>query len=397
VSQFGLLDACHGLLSWVYPLFIQSFRSPSAASRILEVEPMPAAIGAISGASQAEAQAAEAEAADANMPGIAGASDDERDGHAPQQPPHPEAQAHVDQQTSAPDAPKSAEDNTRFRSKGKEFIAAAPLQMLVVTRMVMEPLRQLLDAKLYIGSKRFELHQQAAATEANGEWPHREFALSYAAKNILENKFFSTLSQLSDVRLWKSITNVTERLQACAFKLISRAGCMVEYLLRYPHTLSPFDSFLLLHDPTLGPTLAAKATEAECMLHPSVLSLTRTYGENLGNLDSRMHIYMLMLMSHTDISHLESLHALIRRMLKSRLHTHGLDLIDCNSAWSLQRNRSGLPEDQTGGRKRPLSESAPEQQSAANEQRSTKRSHTNSWHLWCRQASSSLRWRLRPS
>ena len=180
--------------------------------------------------------------------------------------------------------------------------------------------------------------------------------------------------------MWKSIINPTEKIQACAFKLISRAGCMVEYLLRHPHTASQFDCFNVVYNRTLAPGLIAKATAAPCMLHPSVLALVSRYGKDFGNDDSVMELFLIMHSTRTDISNLESLHALVRRILQSRQQTHKLDLVDTNSSWVLERQRSDLPQP---GLKMKRSQSAPDlSQPALKKQKN----HTNSWHLWCRQA-----------
>ena len=101
--------------------------------------------------------------------------------------------------------------------------------------------------------------------------------------------------------------------------------------------------------------------------------------------NSRIDLYMLMMLSRTDTSNLESLMALIRRLLKSRQQTHGLSMNDLNAAWCLQRQRSKLPDNTGSGskqlRKRPAAMVDDAEAATAKKLKLA----TNSWHLHCRQ------------
>jgi hypothetical protein len=120
---------------------------------------------------------------------------------------------HGSEQKDQPEA--SAYANSKFRTKGLQFIRSPPMDLsnaFLITRLGMEPLRVLLDKKLFIGSKRWELHQQAcaAAPSPGSTWPHRQFSVSVAAANQLESAFFNQMSHLLNPDLWQAITNPTE-------------------------------------------------------------------------------------------------------------------------------------------------------------------------------------------
>ena len=372
VSQLGLLEAAHSMLSWVYPLFVQSFQRPAATTNNMpDVEEMPGP--------GPEPSAGSDEARPAAVVAVAAAAGSD-DPPVPEQQPQPRGQDAGEAQNPASQPFPSSEDNTRFRSKGLRFVQSDVLFQMYTMRLIMEPLRELLDRKLYIGSKRFERHQAATAASAtnSSDWPCREFSVTIAAKNIAEDAFFAKLAQVSNTSLWSCISNVTVDSQTLVFKLVSRAGCMVEQLLRDPHKCTQFQCFNVMYDPALGPDIAATDP---CLLHPSVEELVECYGSELGNQESVHHLYLLSLMIRTDISHLESLHATIRRLLAQRNQTHGLGMDDTNSAWCLRRHRSSLPEtaNSSGKRKREDADGPDVLKRPATAKK------TNSWNLFCRQ------------
>ena len=141
-NQIALCDAVHGLLSWTYPLFVESFGKARPAVAL----PTPGLV---------RIAAEPANPADGH--GGDGGDDREAGG--------------VERQDDPPGLPgedlvPGSEDNTRFRAKGVAFVTSRPLGTLVITRLIMEPLRELLDRKLFVGSKSLrrcsslQLHRQ---------------------------------------------------------------------------------------------------------------------------------------------------------------------------------------------------------------------------------------------
>ena len=158
---------------------------------------------------------------------------------------------------------------------------------------------------------------------------------------------------------------------------------MVEELLASPHRLSQFDLFRVLTEPELGPRLAQLP---RCRQHPFLAIFVDEYGTELGNMESRMKLFVLLLKSRTSISRLEALHAWIRRIIHMRIHTHGLTLREASALWCCKRQRARLPREAkaaTTSSKRQQAE--PEEDAPKAKQRKTV-SHFNGWHLFCRQA-----------
>ena len=369
-SQIGLLLACHNLLEWVYPLFVESFGKRSKRATMPDVEELHVMPALVEGPGPAPVAAAAAVAAPAAADG-----NDEPDNH--DDPVGQPAAAAPASDSANATAPPSAKDNQRFRTKALEFIQRGVLNTMFMMRLVMEPLRELLDRKLYIGSLRFNLHQDAAATNDPSA---RQTPLGIAAQNTSEDAFFRKLGQLSNPELWASLSKVTVNLQTLAFRLVSRAGCMVDQLLREPHKCSPFDCFLTLFDESQASKIAATP---ECLLHPAVKELVDKYGADFGNLESRAHLFLVALITRLDISNLESLHGLIRRLLKQRVQTHGLSMLDTNAAWCIRRHRSRAPRTTNAFGKR--SAAAAQVSKDDSSAKPSKKRKTNSWNLFCRQ------------
>jgi hypothetical protein len=170
-----------------------------------------------------------------------------------------------------------------------------------------------------------------------------------------------------------------------AFRLHSRNGCMVEYLLAQPHRCSPFDLLTILQEPSNAEGIKQKAG----CLHSPIAVQFMTENPDLAGKDSRVQILVICIVSRTDISNLESLHAWIRRVLHTRVQTHGLSLDDCSALWVLRRQRSALPDGPPASRKRkqPADDQAQNQpEPKPKPKRKPRKMCHNSYHLFCRQA-----------
>jgi hypothetical protein len=160
---------------------------------------------------------------------------------------------------------------------------------------------------------------------------------------------------------------------------------MVEYLLAQPHRCSPMNIFLALHDPSMGRQIQQMRS---CLFSELAHEFM---GENpdLGCKETRVKLMLACLLSRTDISNLESLHGWIRRVLHTRVQTHGLSLDDCSALWILRRNRDGLAEPkqpETSSKRKQPDAAAAACTPAKPKRRKPKNCH-NSYQLFCR-------WRL---
>ena len=95
--------------------------------------------------------------------------------------------------------PPSAADNARYRAKATELVNSRPLGILTLLRLIMEPLRVLLDNKLFQASHKWEQAQQARAAAhliENSEGPvsfqSREYRLLMAAETSWNRNYSSS-------------------------------------------------------------------------------------------------------------------------------------------------------------------------------------------------------------
>ena len=155
---------------------------------------------------------------------------------------------------------------------------------------------------------------------------------------------------------------------------------MVEELLRSKHLLAPFKTFQVISDPAAAQQISAP--ESKCLLDPASLKLVNDSGQDFGNLESRLKLFCLALKSKTDISHLESLHAWIRKCLVLRTQGWGMDMATLSSLWTLGRNRSIIPMSLNAA----AGDAEAEQQDACEERPRKRRKvnphKANSWNLF---------------
>ena len=157
---------------------------------------------------------------------------------------------------------------------------------------------------------------------------------------------------------------------------------MVEELLASKHRKAPFSTFQVLWDPSKAQEISS---QPKCLLDAVSLELVEEY-DDIGCDECRCKIYALLLKSSVDISHLESLHAWIRKQLMLRSQCHGLTVPDLNALWVCGKHRSGLKslrEANIGKATEAEADGPP------TKKHKTKGECTNSWHLWCRRFASS--------
>ena len=308
VSQIALLDSVHGLLSAAYPVFCQ--RIGATAGKAPPCVYPPRAGGG------------------APIPPVEDA-----------QP----AQAHVVNS----DGPAHRHEQERWRSASLAFLKTDPLGMLMTLRFVLEPLRLLLDAKLFMSSKRWERQQLARAARASTThgpealWLERDFRLVVSASNSLEQRFFNQVAQLSSPALFIAMppTSCNERECAIAFILQSKSGCLVEELLAHPHRCFPYRTLLLLQCDIAEEFLRVP----RCVLDAWSAEFRDKFGTALTSVVARVHLFTLCHLGFNDIARIEALHATTRRLLKQRVQTHSWGLAEASAMWLCGRQRTSLP------------------------------------------------------
>lgn len=328
-DALGVLESCHRLLSTSFMRFAATFLPSGAARRVLG-----AAAGAVGIAAGAEAEAPEEDCGlDQALPvGAGDLVDMVVEGSAP-----------VGAVDPREEEPNWAAINSKHRRLAAAWIATRPLGLLMVQRAIMEPLRHLMVQQLTLAGDEWEQQQRVKLASkllvGTASFEDREHRLAIAAGAVQEKRCLQQLLHLlSGDALWKHLpTNChTIDFQALAFRLASRAGCMVFELLVVPVGQFPLCLFQVLADPTLAATFARAPA---CLLDAWSQEVLRRYPGFEGD-ELLEQLALLSQLLWKDISQIESRHATIRRLLKLASHqTHTQEFQDLSTQWCLLQFR----------------------------------------------------------
>lgn len=219
LSQFVLLEGCHGLCSAASPGFQEkvSGKRPPQATRSGSAEDM----GAERGVAPHASLVFPAPAAEFNMDGAQAVE---------------LVDAELPAGASGDGLPGSAEDNARHRVVASAWLASKPLPQCILRRLTMEPLLTYLSRQLEVASESWEMSQQAAELAANARsgvansWPpKRDFRMTIVATGVLDDRFImqndiimfepSVLQQILPLSAQPLAT------RSLAFRLISASTC----------------------------------------------------------------------------------------------------------------------------------------------------------------------------
>ena len=90
--------------------------------------------------------------------------------------------------------------------------------------------------------------------------------------------------------------------------------------------MAPFKTFQAMWDAEAAQQISPP--ESRCFLDQNSLKLVNDAGGNFGDEESKLKLYCLALKSRTDIDHLESLHAWVRKVLAMRTQGWGMNMQD---------------------------------------------------------------------
>lgn len=323
MDRFGIIEACHKLLSTTMLRFGASYEPESRACRLLSArDNLLSNAGCLDRALAAGALGDWADGAEEHGDGTAGIGEV----------PAGDAEPHA-----AGDDQHWAAANTARRRAAMEWVCSGPMATLFLQRLVVEPLRRLLTSQFAVAGEAWDDEQLFrvvdSAAAGRHDWSVREFRLTIAACGDEEQAFFDQLRLLrGEVALWSTmpVEAFTVKFRALAFKMISRSGCCVAELLQHPHRQMPYQLFALLRHPERASELLELP---DCRWD----AWSRQLRELHPDLCDEACLQKLAIIAHqlwTDISRVESKHASIRRLLTvSSVQTHQQSLEDLSSQW----------------------------------------------------------------
>lgn len=332
---FGILEACHGLLSSTYQRFIAKMQARSVTKAKTLVAGAAEGDIADEPAHAEEAGAGPADAGESDAPAAASA-----------------LVAAAPIEDGGPVDPRAVKDldwaviNASHRRKAARWLASRPLDWLILQRTVMEPLRQYQVRTFLYASEEWEKTQRGKIAEKLSHGPaafsDREHRLAIAAQGKCDDTFFEQLQLLFErEELWEQVptSSYSTKFKALAFRMVSRAGCAVYELLALPHRAFPFQIFRLLAEPEAAETLLAVP---DCLLDQWSLEMKRLHPTFAGEVFlSKLAVLSQVLWK--DISQLEARHATIRRLLlAASLQTHTQAFEDLSAQWLFLQFRKRL-------------------------------------------------------
>ena len=353
VSQLGILEACHGLLSRTYRrwLVVVGYRGPlgqavrqadaaAAAGHYRLLPALPAGdtegVGAHIGA-EAEGSGA----ADGHI-----SEDDHPDGAFVAEPPR-QAQS-IDDSFAAV--------NERNRSIGAAWVlSGTPLRDLVLVRVVMEPSMVVLRRQLRMGSDAWAREQERMPLTSGGDTA-REYRLLAAARGELDAIFFRHHAQaLATPSLYSLIPVAfqTEECNCLAFRMHARVGAEYERLLASKHRRAPFLLFLVTNQRQVAKDLKRIHSQKVCLLD---LFTKESMDEfDVESPEGQAVLKCVLAFAHVDTVKIERWHAWWRRVI-ARLgtQTHRPNVYDVAGRCFAQRvkRREGEAEDWREGGQR---------------------------------------------
>lgn len=318
VDDLGAMECCHRLLSRTYQRFVNHYAGKPLPS-LMHARPFDPG----------------------GFEDKQDAGDDLQHGGAPNHDDAGTSSGQPSAATASSDAASWAATNAKDRALAANWLSTNPRGLIVLQRLLMEPLRHLLKQQLDIGSDEWEAKQRMIVARADlaGEPLQRQYRVTIASSLVLESEaLVRTRSLYFEPSFWSLLPPecVSVRYRALAFKTISRVGSCIVAMLQHQHLKFPIKMFNLLHNPQLAESY--KSTP-ECLLDPWSKQLLQDHPDLSGPLlQQKLHLHAMLM--YTDIFGVECRHATIRRWLTVRgAQTHKMDLTGVSAEWVCQQFR----------------------------------------------------------
>jgi len=256
--------------------------------------------------------------------------------------------------------PTGPDENEQRRVDMKEFWSRPVLWVLLLLRILFDPLRVLIQEKLWVGCHDWEVRERgkvAAALNENRDPTNiRDYRVLIAAENRLEQKtlekaqYHCSGPQPFERLLDRCNGALTVGARALGWRINSRILCALEDLLMKRHRGFPWTTYRSFRDREA----AAQVQRAESCPGGFVDDWTlqlKTRLPNLADLTSkrcRSIILIVMMLATICVTFIESNHAIIRRLIKAlcaQTHLRSFEHLDRD--WILTvfrrlRNRAAI-------------------------------------------------------
>ena len=260
--------------------------------------------------------------------------------------------------TASGSGPKTDQDwaevNSKRREETKAFWETSPFWMIVICRVILQPIFLLQKEYLKRAGPLWEMRQQAkvarCVNQGHATGGSRQYRALLTAENVSENVCMDSIRVLfSGPSPWEYLFDtvpqaLTVRGRALAFRMASRSGCALEELVLLPHRGYPWKALRMINEPSLAETVARDAQNEGCVggyvdgwtkgiwaQFPSV--------EMLQSGACSAVLLLALMMAWVCTGSLESLHASVRRMIHLVTQTHLREFSDIQCAWLTKTSR----------------------------------------------------------
>ena len=272
-------------------------------------------------------------------------SSDDEHGAADGRPPH-DAVPNRGQDDAADECQARArEESDTHRRLAGEWLASQPFTHIVITRLIMEPLRRLMRGKFVVAGSAWKDSERRKASQADTtQGVAQSFPILEAARGTLETSCEREINTLlTEPAFWGTLIPARDRHvsnRGLSFRMLSSGGCYLLERLTLKHRTSPIRTFLALDS----------AEQADQILHARRCSWdpwTAAFVEP--HLDApqglrgevpQAQLGLVASLADCDISQVEAGHASLRRRLFSRgVQTHKLPFETLSAEWVLDKVR----------------------------------------------------------
>ena len=236
-----------------------------------------------------------------------------------------------------------AEFNERQRGNALTWALTRPGAILLTARVCLAPLVTLFQQLLFRSGEDFDEASLLAAVRS-GELPMR---ISTAAWSTYTLKFFKKVFELlSTHQPWCAMPSRwrTCCYQVLAFSMLARAAAGIHRLMYLPQRGFPFRLWRTV-DQAHGQAEAEKVAQAPDCLHDrwtkTILQKWPTSTE-LRSADCQATLLMVGIMTAMDIGQIECRHASVRRIMRAKSQTHGLEFARGSADFFLLRQHNSL-------------------------------------------------------
>ena len=243
--------------------------------------------------------------------------------------------------------------NRNNRARGHAWLRSHPMVQLALFAMLVQCLQSTMDAELKAAALAFTAQQWSTEIPPNYDGiksllATRDWPLLNAATGARDLEFKTRLDHMHDENRYTSFPRcaLTMSIRHFAFRVLSRQGSYFHEFIGLLHQTFPYVLFKLVVDASALSVIKDTCAKMRDSFSDSFVS-HYAEGEDFTPLVSfrpLLELTIILIMCRTNTCRIESLNALLRRMIGVRYQTHCMKLLDLSNKFVLCRGRLRVSE-----------------------------------------------------